>query len=59
MLYKITIEEVYEVDGKDYPKKNEIYSQTVENLQVSKLVSIINEQKPTYLTSSSYDGALG
>ena len=42
MLYQITIEEVYEVEGKDYPKKVEIYKQQIANVDVSDVVRFLN-----------------
>jgi hypothetical protein len=42
MLYQITIEEVYEVEGKDYPKKVEIYQQQIANVDVSEVVRFLN-----------------
>ena len=45
MMYKITIEELYEVEGEDYPKAVEIYSQRIANLDVEDLVARINKKQ--------------
>ena len=42
MKYRVTIEEVIEIEGKNYTSHNEIYQQVVEDLVVPNLVTIIN-----------------
>lgn len=51
MLYQITIEEVYEVDGKDYPKKVEIYKQQIPNINIAETVQFLNKGEPASIGS--------
>ena len=48
MMYKITIDEVYEVDGKDYPKTVEIYKQNIPNLNIPEVVKFLNKGEIAY-----------
>jgi len=44
-MYRITIEEITEVPGKEYPSRREVYQQEIEDLDISKLIIIINSQE--------------
>lgn len=43
MKYQITIEEVYEVEGKDYPRRIEIYKQQIDNINIAETVNFLNK----------------
>lgn len=44
MKYKITINEMWEIEGQNYPKNETVYEQVVEKLDVPDLVKYINDQ---------------
>lgn len=41
--YKIIIEEINIVSGKNYPDKEEIYTQTVTNIDLNRIIYAIND----------------
>lgn len=57
MLYQITIEEVYEVEGKDYPKKVEIYKQQIPNINIAETVNFLNRGESAKVGSLRYPDA--
>ena len=42
MMYKITIEEVYEVEGNSYPKTEKVYEQKVGDLNMPAIIAVVN-----------------
>ena len=42
MKYKITIEEIIEIDGSKYPDTRTIYEQTTDRLIVQEVVAVVN-----------------
>lgn len=41
--YKITVEEIHEIEGEKYPDKKSIYEQTVEELDLKGVIATVNE----------------
>lgn len=43
MTYEVTIKELHEVEGKNYPETKEIYQQTVEDLDILAVIRAVNK----------------
>lgn len=45
MKYKIEIEELTNIEGKEYPRTNKVYEQIIEDLPLEEVILLVNSKK--------------